>query len=146
MIKQAFGSDIRRVTEMASHFSEHTDHVLVDVNHATTMYTGFIGSGEGVMFYMEKDGEITGGIGGICAPDLHHPRVIAVETFWFVLPEHRGGGIKLLERFELWAKDKKCDLVALIHLSDSYPDILEKIYLRRGYSLVEKHYLKEVAI
>lgn len=144
MIKQAFGKDIRRVTEMARHFSEHTAHVLVDVDHATSMYEGLIGSGEGVMFYTEKDGDVIGGIGGICGPDLHFPRTMAVETFWFVLPEHRGIGMKLLDRFEGWAKEKKCDCVALVHLSDSYPDILEKLYSRRGYLLAEKHYLKEV--
>lgn len=144
MIKQAFGPDIRRVTEMARHFEEYTKHVLVDVDHATSMYEGLIGSGDGAMFYIEKEGVIVGGIGGIWGPDLHFPRLIAVETFWCVLPEHRGPGLKLVARFEEWAEEKKCDFVALVHLEDSYPDSLEKIYSRRGYSLVEKHFVKEI--
>lgn len=129
---------------MARHFSEHTSHVLVDVDHATSIYEEFIDSGKGVMFYIEKDGEIIGGIGGIFGPDLHFPRSVAVETFWFVLPGYRGEGMKLLSTFEAWAKDNNCSHVAAIHLEDSYPESLEKIYHRRGYALVEKHYLKEI--
>jgi hypothetical protein len=50
----------------------------------------------------------------------------------------------LLEFFEDWAKNNGCDAIAMIYLSDSMPDSLEQLYIRRGFKLVEKHFVKEV--
>jgi len=142
MIREAAYSDIYDVGVMAKNFENHTVHVKVDPGYTALVYWRHILKGTGVVFVIEREGQIVGGLGGIKGPDLHYPRIIAVETFWFVLPEHRGEGLKLMEKFEQWAVDQKCDAVAMVHLSDSQPKVLEKIYARKGYSLVEKHYLK----
>ena len=142
MINKATVDEILAVITMAKNFEDHTDFVLVDVEYATKFYVNLIGKDGGVIFVIKKDGKIVGGIGGLIGPDLHYPRMIAVETFWFVLPEYRGEGMKLLDAFEQWAKENKCDCVAMIHLADSHPKALEKIYKRKGYQLIENHYLK----
>ncbi len=72
--------------------------------------------------------------------------MIAVETFWFVAPEHRGIGIRLFNAFEKWAKDNQCSKTAMIHLTDSMPERLEQLYLKRGYRLIEKHYVKDLTV
>jgi GNAT superfamily N-acetyltransferase len=123
---------------------EYSKHVIVDVAICIKNYTSFIESGLGCMFALKIDGKVVGGIAGVAYPDIHSGIMVAVETFWFVDKEYRGHGIKLLGVFEEWAKDQECEKVALIHLSDSFPDVLEKIYARRGYCLVEKHYVKEI--
>jgi GNAT superfamily N-acetyltransferase len=69
---------------------------------------------------------------------------MAVETFWFVHPDHRGQGLSLLVEFEKWGKREGCQTLAMIHMVDSFPDKLETLYRRRGYKLIEKHYLKEI--
>jgi GNAT superfamily N-acetyltransferase len=127
---------------MAKNFEAHTAHVMVDPDYTTRKYLDLIAKGMGVVFVLEVAGVIVGGIGGLKGPDLHWPRVIAVETFWFVLPEYRGAGLKLMSRFEQWAEENNCDAVAMVHLADSHPEILEKLYTRKGYQLVEKHYVK----
>lgn len=142
MIREAGLDEIYLVAVMAKNFENHTKHVKVDPKYTTESYQRMIALGEGVIFVLEEDGIIVGGIGGAKIPDLHWPRVIAIETFWFILPEHRGPGIKLKDRFEKWALDEGCSGVDMVHLVDSHPDILEKLYERDGYSLVEKHYLK----
>jgi GNAT superfamily N-acetyltransferase len=144
LIFKATVNEIREITEMATRFEECTNHVLVDVDHSVKNYTRFITEGIGAMFGVRIDGEVVGGLGCIKSYDLHYPRMLAVETFWFVLPEHRGFGMQLWEEFEKWAKEEKCDYMAMIHLSDSSPEILERLYVRKGYELIEKHYLKKV--
>ena len=142
MIRKPTEKEFYEVATMASNFEDHSSHVKVDPDHTVKVYGELVKSGVGVVFVIVKDGAVVGGIGGLKGPDLHYPRTIAVETFWFVLPEHRGEGLKLLAEFERWAVEKKCDCVAMIHLSDSHPKVLEKIYKRKGYHLVENHYLK----
>lgn len=143
MIKAASPADIHAVAVMAKNFEDHTAHVKVDPDYTAKVYLNMIAKGIGVVFaLLNKEGEIVGGIGGLKGPDLHFPRTVAVETFWFILPEYRGEGLKLLRRFEEWAVENKCDAVAMIHLVDSQPEILERIYERRGYELIEKHYVK----
>ena len=142
MIRRAGVEDIFEVAVMAKNFESHTEFVFVDPEYTTKKYTELMNNGSGIMFVIEKDGKIVGGIGGLIGPDLHSPRMIAVETFWFVLPEYRGKGFKLLNEFEKWADEKKADAVAMVHLVDCHPDILEKIYKRKGYQLIENHYLK----
>ncbi len=146
MIREARIDEVRKVAEFMKQFEQHTGFVKVDVNHATKQYERFYATGIGIMIILEDDntGELYGGIGAIALPDIHCGIMTAVETFWFVSPEHRGQGLKLLKAFEDWGKKMKCKRLALIHLADSYPEILEKIYIRKKYKLVEKHFIREV--
>ncbi|MFZ2950891.1 MAG: GNAT family N-acetyltransferase [Desulfuromonadaceae bacterium] len=142
MIIQITPEQMHPVSLMAADFANHTGHVIVDPDHATKTYQRMIRSGAAVVFALMVGDKVVGGLGGIKGPDLHHPRIVAVETFWFVLPEFRGKGLRLFAAFENWAVEKKCDAVAMVHLTDSQPEILEKLYRRKGYELIEKHYLK----
>lgn len=145
MIREARIDEVRKVTEFMKQFEQHTGFVKVDVEHATKQYERFIANKIGAVIILEDDntGELYGGMGVIALPDIHCGIMTAVETFWFVSPEHRGQGLKLLKAFEDWSKEKNCKRLALIHLADSYPEILEKVYKRKKYQLVEKHYLRE---
>lgn len=144
-IREASPDEAYMVAKFMTKFEKETAFVKVDANHAGNLYKRMIEAGTGHMFILENDeGLMIGGLGCIKAPDLHYNRIMAVETYWYVMPEHRGSGIQLLDYFERWAKDNGCDCTALVHLSDSMPDILEKVYEKRGYKLLEKHYIKEV--
>lgn len=145
LIRQAMPEEAYVVAEFMTRFESETSHVKVDARHAGTIYESIISRGVGCMFMLFNDGgDMIGGLGCIKAPDLHYPRIIAVETYWYVMPEHRGVGIQLMEHFEQWAKDNGCDAVAFVHLSDSMPEILQKVYEKRGYKLIEQHFLKEI--
>jgi GNAT superfamily N-acetyltransferase len=132
---------------MAQRFRECTQFVPVDVETCVKTYTKAIEDGYGAIFgFRQSWGDLVGALACVKGPDLHFPRMLAVETFWYVLPESHGFGIgkQLFSAFRAWAKDEKCDFTAMIHLVDSYPDSLEDFYIRSGYKLVEKHYLKAV--
>ena len=85
---------------------------------------------------------ITGALGGVLAQSPFNETVNAIEMFWYVLPEHRGHGIKLLRAFEAWAVERGADYVCMIHLQKLQPEALGQLYLRLGYRLIESNYLK----
>ena len=150
IIYKAKREDIREIIEMAKRFEECTEHIPVDIEHTIKKYEALFDAGIGHIFGIRMGDKIVGGLGCIKGEDLHFPRTILVETFWFVLPEHRGTeasksaklGLKLLDMFDNLAIEEKCDGKALIHMADSFPDSLETLYTHRGYKLVEKHYVK----
>lgn len=125
-------------------FEQASSHVKVDPTHSANTYFNLVSAGIAVFFVMEKDGEMIGGLGALKAPDLHYNRIMAVETFWFVSPQHRGQGLQLFDAFEQWGAENGCNALAMIHMADSYPAALEKFYARKGYKLAEKHYIKEI--
>lgn len=136
--------DILAATEVMKQFEYASTYVKVDIGHAAKIYSDMVDKGIAVYFIMEKDGVIIGGLGAVKCPDLHIGRTLAVETFWFIAPEYRGHGLGLMEAFERWGKSEGCDALAMIHMVDSYPEKLERLYIRRGYQLAEKHYIKEL--
>lgn len=145
MITPASKQDIADVCTLAKVYeTEYSSHVIVDIDICIDQYSKFVDSGVGCVFVLKKDGVVVGGIAGIKYPDLHSGILTAVETFWFVDKSHRGKGLLLLSTFEKWAKSNDCKRIAMIHLEDSHPVVLERLYIHRGYKLEEKHYVKEV--
>lgn len=143
MIREAKSDETFEVAKFMQKFEEVTKFIKVDPVHAGKKYKYLIESGIGKMFILEDEtGKMLGGLGCVIGDDLHFPRVLAVETYWFVAKEHRGKGLELLDYFEDWAK-KHNYIPAITHLMDSFPERLENLYLKRGYKLIEKHYIKE---
>lgn len=145
IIYEARPEEAHTIAALMKGFESETVHVKVDVAYTGAKYEQMVRDGIACLFIMEDGGgKMIGGLGCIKGQDLHSPRTIAVETYWYVHPEHRGEGKALLDHFENWAKENGCDATAMIHLSDSMPESLESLYVRRGYSLVEKHFIKKV--
>jgi GNAT superfamily N-acetyltransferase len=115
-----------------------------DLEHFVGMWTGMIEAGIGVILGLYEGGTLVGGIGGVAFKDLSMGRMQAQEAFWFVTEESRGEGLKLLDAFEQWAKEKGCRDILVAHLADSMPERLERIYRMRGYRMTETIYRKEV--
>ena len=125
-------------------FEQCTEFVLVIPEIPAANYAGFIERGVGGVILGEIDGELAGGLGYLIGNDLHCGKKYAVETFWLMLPAYRGKGLLLLDEFERIARAAACDGCAMVHLADSFPSSLERIYGRKKYHLVEKHYVKEL--
>jgi hypothetical protein len=130
-----------------SQFEQDSKCITIDREYAQKFYMGMIARGEGQLFLLTDDeGNMQGGLGCIKGPTPHNGKIVAVELFWYTSPENRNtfGAYELLKAYEQWAKDNDCHSCALIHLADSQPERLEKLYLSLGYKLLEKHYIKEV--
>jgi len=119
--------------------------VKVDVDHTARAYTELVNSGSAVLLILERENKMIGGLGYVVSSDLHDGEMVAVETYWLVDRECRGGGIRLFNEYEKSAKKHGCKRISMVHMVDSYPEILSKLYIRKGYSLVEKCYTKELS-
>jgi hypothetical protein len=107
-------------------------------------WRGFLESGRGYMIGLWKETDLAGVMGFVLAPDMWNGDTMAIECLWYVRKQHRGGpgAMRLLFEFEKQAKRLGAVRTALIHLESLTPVELESVYLKRGYVLVEKHYVK----
>jgi len=99
-----------------------------------------------ILFVAYKDGELVGFIGGtINYSTFNKNQIIAQETAWFVSKKHRNGtiGLKLISAFENECKDSGANFVIMVHMNNLNSSKLYKLYGRRGYKVLETHYIKE---
>lgn len=140
-VKKEIGSVARFIS--ANGFG--SKYVHVNPAHVVKEYTRLADAGMVNVFVLEdNDGNLQGGIGFINCFDFHNGEKIGIETFWYVAPQYRGEGMKLIKTFENKAKELGCVKAAMIHMVDSMPDVLRRVYGRRGYKLIECHYVKDL--
>jgi GNAT superfamily N-acetyltransferase len=90
----------------------------------------------GTIFVAEREGALVGMIGlmAFMHPIGGEPTV--TEVFWWMEPEHRGGGVRLLKRAEQWAREMGA--VKLFMIAPT-PDV-GQLYERLGYESLETTY------
>jgi len=98
--------------------------------------------GKGEVFGAFKAGDLVGGIGCLIHPDLNDGELQAMEGFWWVHPEHRGVGLKLLRRFEDWALSMGAKRVLMGSLKVFEADRMKQMYEKMGYSEIETFWVK----
>ncbi len=134
-----------RLAKFMKVFEGVTKHIKVDVDYTHDKYIEMMKKGIARILVSEnEDKSFQGAIGFIISNDLHDGKKVAIETFWFALPQYKGVGGQLFRTFEEEAKKSGCKRTAMVHLVDSYPDSLEAYYKKNGYTMVEKHYIKEL--
>lgn len=102
----------------------------------------FISQGMAVVLASFDGEDVDGCIGCIVAPDVNDGAKTYEEAFWFVKPDKRGTGVRLLKAMEFFAAMHGCKRMFMIHLSDLNPG-LGGLYERRGYRKQEVRYVKE---
>ncbi len=109
-------------------------------------WTLFLQTNIGAMWTMAKGEKVVGLLGGILAPDMNDGELMAMETFWYVHPDHRNSieSVRLLMTFEIWAREMGAKRVMMAHLLSSMPEKLAAYYERRGYRPLEINYIKEL--
>lgn len=105
-------------------------------------WTELLQNGAGVIFGLCADDDIIGALGGVLFPDPNTGEPVATEFFWYVRPEARGAGLKLLPEFERWASEAGAVRVHMVHLLRLTPEKLGRLYQRRGYMPTETLYVK----
>lgn len=142
-MRQATIDDLPRLVALAEEFyasSQHLEGFRLDVFSAT--WSQLLGSGIGVIFLQEEGDDVLGALGGVAYPDPNSGALMATEFFWFVRGDRRGGGLRLYRAFEGWARDRGCRQIRMVHLLDSMPEQLQRLYTRLGYQAAEIHYTK----
>lgn len=114
--------------------------------HAFEMtWKDYITSGTGVIFGAFENGEAVGGLGGMMIYAALDGKPWALESMWYVKPEHRNCGMALLRRFEGWAKSMNAVRILATTTIGLKHEELGKVLEHRGYRALETHYVMEVA-
>jgi GNAT superfamily N-acetyltransferase len=67
------------------------------------------------------------------------------QVFWYVYPEYRKHGIKLLEALEAQAKHMGAKAVIMSLMMHKTSAHMGRFYKMRGYKKIEEQYMKEVS-
>lgn len=147
VIRQLQPAELPLVLDMAHKFFEEA-HVGGEFSDDTFIlsWTGFMKSGNGVIFILTEDGQIKGAIGGLTYRDINTGKGLALETFWYVDKEYRDKGVggQLIHQLEQWAKSMFCTrLIMAAMMNASFPK-LEKYYTEKGFRILEANFTKDL--
>lgn len=97
------------------------------------------------VFIADRSGAVVGAAQAVKFTNYFSDSPMAIELFWWVAPEHRGGSaaIRLMDAMEAWADEQRCvtfAMVDIVSINSSAP----RIYERRGYELCERTWIKRL--
>jgi RimJ/RimL family protein N-acetyltransferase len=139
-IRPATHADIPPMVELGRHFLRQSPYAkhLAESPEQMTKLGEFLLGGAGGMLCAERGGKIVGMLGYVIHDHFISGEKSAGEVFWWVEPEHRGDGLRLLVRFEAVARAagaKKLQMIA--------PDErVAALYARLGYHYLETSFQK----
>jgi len=143
MIRRAVASDRDAVVDLGLRFLRETAYagrIAENVGQMESLADALIGSDRTVIVVAELDGALVGMIGMVA--NAHHisGEPIAGEVMWWVNPESRGIGVRLLRAAEQWAREQGAVKVHMIA-----PDAqVGELYQRLGYEAIETTYQRSL--
>ena len=142
-IREATEADVPRLVEMGTRFQAETVYhsgPAWDADQMAQTAHGLIASDDGLFLVAERDGVVVGMFGAVI---FTHPisaeRTVSELCFW-IDPEHRGCGVRLLRRAEQWADGRGAVEMVLIAPT---PEV-ERFYQQLGYIAKEVSYGKRL--
>lgn len=139
MIKIATPSDIDLIVKMAMEFAATTNYPIKEESVRTLVSTLVSQEHpESIIFLHGEDGMLA----ATANKFVFGTEYVATELAWWVAPDKRKSNIgsELLEAFEYWAYKIGCSKVVMVSLDDD----IGKFYEKKGYSLVERAYMKDL--
>jgi len=144
VIRQATEADVPRLVTMGQRFARETGYArLIEVDPARLggLIRDTVASPAGVVFVSENGSGITGLIALAIAPHPYSGEPTAFEMAWWVEPEARGAGVRLLAAAEAWARDNGAASVQMVAPAGSE---IGRLYGRRGYAEVESSWSRRL--
>jgi hypothetical protein len=139
MIRTSTESDLDRLVEMGCRFHRESPYRdKLAVNPEKMRSTAKFISDAGTLLISESEGKILGMLGFVLFSHFLSGEMTAGEVFWWVEPEHRGEGIKLLRCAEKMARVSGAKTMQMIAPSER----VENLYKRLNYGYVESTYQK----
>ena len=141
MIRQATASDVPRLVEMGRRFRSETGYARVlaenpqKMTELATQLTSL-----GCLLVSERAGQLVGMLGYFVYPHFISGEQTAGEVFWWVEPECRGEGVKLLREAEKRARESGAERMQMIAPTDR----VANLYKRLGYEFVEASYQRSL--
>ena len=91
---------------------------------------------------LEKEGKVVGAMVGMLFHSLMSYELIYQDLFFYIQKPHLGCTKSMLNELERRCKDMKIDRISMATMGDN--PRLDKLYELLGYSILEKHFSKEI--
>jgi GNAT superfamily N-acetyltransferase len=134
VIRTAIEDDIPRLVEMGRRFRAESSYskYLADNPERMAQLGRQLLAGNGLLV-LERDGAVIGMLGYIVHSHFISGEVVAGEVFWYVEPEYRGEGLKLVDEAK-----RRARLVGAKYLQMIAPsERVARLYRHLGYEFVE---------
>ncbi len=144
-IRPAVLADVPTLVDMGGHFLEQTAYrdVIAHSPAQMTALASFLIAGEmSTVLVAEQSGAIVGMMGLVAAPHFISGELSAGEVFWWMEPDARGAGLRLLRAAEQWARDKGANGLQMIAPDER----VGAVYQRLGYRLIERSYFRRLDV
>lgn len=141
MIRKALASDIPRIVEMTIRFhqeSAYSQHIGFNPQQIAALTTKVVF--DGICLVSEHEGEVFGVIGLLILPHFVSGEMVANEVAWWVEPEHRGDGVRLVREAEKLARAAGAKRIQMIAPTEQ----VGLVYQRLGYGYVETAWDKQL--
>lgn len=134
-------SDWEGLSDLAEHFyAEGNIPGTFDRESFIPIWRNFINQGFANVLIAEDHEAVVGTIGGFFLTDPMSGDFVCNEAWWFVHPEFRTVGVRLLRRWITLAKEAGCARLTMVHLCDSASERIGALYQRLGMKPLEHHY------
>lgn len=139
MIRAAVAADIPRLVEMGLRFLRESPYrsQLKENPEQMAKTAAMVLEKDGWLVF-ECDGKVCGMIGWVLFPHFLSGEMIAGEVVWWVEPEHRGQGPRLVREAEKKAKVQGAARMQMIAPNEE----VARMYARMGYDFVESAHQK----
>lgn len=143
MIRRAELEDIPRIVEMGQRFRELIYRDLLADNPAQmrAISERLISGDDSIILVVEKFDRVVGMIGMMLFDHPLSAERVAGEVAWWIEPEDRGDGLRLLLAAERWASDNGAAKIQMIAPNER----VGQVYCRLGYTQMEIGFQKNVA-
>jgi len=144
MIREAIESDLPRIVELGSQSLKDGPYagLIKDVPAQALKFAKTVLTTGKILLAQEDDGSVVGLLGFIFARHHFSDQPYAAELMWYVLAEHRKGGLALKL---LWEAEKIAgDLGAENFLFTAPNEDVAGLYKRFGYHKLETTYQKTI--
>lgn len=144
MIRRAVIDDKMRVIAMAKAFHAAAGLPFAfSAPHADALFRASLIDGDRLCLIYAPDGTARGALVAYASQHQFAPVKVASELMWWVDPEHRGlSAAKMLQAYEDWAAERGCVFASMVSLDGNVAP--SKLYERRGYVPIERHFMKRI--
>lgn len=148
-VREATVDDIPRLVQMGQRFRLETGYasrIAENTGQMSALSERLIAGEDGLLLVSDREGIVTGMLGVLVFPHHLSGALVAGELFFWVEPDHRGHGVRLLKQAETWAR---ANGATAFHMMAPSPEV-ERLYQRLGYTVLpevtyEKRFTQEGA-
>jgi GNAT superfamily N-acetyltransferase len=144
MIREATADDLPAILDMVARLHEAA-HIALPMHrsYADAFVRALMTSADGLVAVWDREGQPVGMLVASVGTASISPARVAIEHGWWVNPESRGAGSRLLAHYEAWARQRGCVMARMSTPPHAAGECgPAAILARKGYSRSEIAWVK----